>query len=141
MRFVYISEQVSTRAFVKALSLRSYKAVKLFHCDTVSDRSGRDDLTRLFEEQSVIERRLEVEFGLNPGAAEGLLTMLPSERAARRFLTNTGLRSIVNDPTTKVTLVMPYLSRMGYCRMEYKGSLRVVLRVGPPPYQTRMARG
>jgi len=131
MKFKYISNKVSPSIIIKALSVTSYKATLLFYSDMVCE-SRKAGLLKVFEGQAVIEERLEAEFGLNPGVAEGLLTMMPNEKAVRRLLEDQFFKEICNNPDTQVTLIMSYETRVRYCKLDYKNS-SITLKVTAPP--------
>jgi hypothetical protein len=140
MRFSHIREISPNGDFCDYHSYTSYRAKKLETTDNLSGFDAKIQLLLQFSENETIERKLETDFNLIRGGAEGLLLIFRNEGEARSALLDPAVIQACNHPRSTVVLTTCSAWRFNYCRIYHPSSIITFFRASQP-HSFAAARG
>jgi len=142
MRFSYIIEALITGEVIEGRSLEQYRNNKINAFSILKQTAELTELTDSMLRNKQIEQTIEQDYGLLPGTAEGLLTIISTETILREMLDDAPeFIEVINDPTSDVKLFISFDTRFSFCVVHRPGKNGCLVRYASQPQTVRGCRG
>lgn len=142
MKFSYILEALVTGEVIEGRSLEQYRNNKIKAFSILKEAAELAELTDLILQNKQIEQTIEQDYGLLPGSAEGLLTIMSTEAILREMLDDAPeFIDVINDPTSNVKLFISFDTRFNFCVVCRPGKNGCVVRYASQPQTLRGCKG
>ena len=141
MRFSYIIEALITGEVIEGRSLEQYRNNKINAFSILKQTAELTELTDSMLRNKQIEQTIEQDYGLLPGTAEGLLTIISTETILREMLDDAPeFIEVINDPTSDVKLFISFDTRFSFCVVHRPGKNGCIVRYASQPQTVRGCR-
>ena len=142
MKFSYIIEALITGEVIEGRSLEQYRNNKINAFSILKEAAELTELTDSMLRNKQIEQTIEQDYGLIPGTAEGLLTIISTEAILREMLDDAPeFIEVINDPTSDVKLFSSFDTRCSFCVVHRPGKNGCLVRYASQPQTVRGCRG